>query len=59
MLSLVLQVREKSTVTKPPEPMEEDHEGGQDPHRVVAPVKMKNVLRPRVLSISFLSLWFI
>jgi hypothetical protein len=32
---------EKCTVTKPPEPMEEDHEGGQDPHRVAAPVKKK------------------
>jgi hypothetical protein len=30
---------EKSTVTKPPEPMEEDHGGGQDPHRVLAPVR--------------------
>jgi hypothetical protein len=33
---------EKSTVTKPPEPMEEDHGGGQDQHRVVAPVKKNN-----------------
>jgi hypothetical protein len=26
---------------KPPEPMEVDHGGGQDPQRVVAPVKRK------------------
>jgi hypothetical protein len=31
---------EKCTVTKPPEPME-DHGGGQEPHRVVAPVEKK------------------
>jgi hypothetical protein len=35
---------EKSTATKPPEPMEEDHGGGQDPHRVVAPTKKKKQL---------------
>jgi hypothetical protein len=29
----------KSAVMKPPEPMEEDRDGGQDTHRVVAPVK--------------------
>jgi hypothetical protein len=32
---------EKSTVTRPPERMEEDLGGGKDPHRVVAPVKKK------------------
>jgi hypothetical protein len=32
---------EKSTVAKSPEPMEEHHGGGQDPHRDVAPVKKK------------------
>jgi hypothetical protein len=30
---------EKSTVRKPQELMEEDHGGGQDPRRVIAPVK--------------------
>jgi hypothetical protein len=34
---------EKSTVTKPPQHMEEDHGGSQDPHRVVAPVKKKKI----------------
>jgi hypothetical protein len=34
-------IPENVTVTKPPELMEEDHGGGQDPHRVVAPVKKK------------------
>jgi hypothetical protein len=32
---------EKSAVTKPPAPMVEDHGKGQDPHRVVVPVKKK------------------
>jgi hypothetical protein len=32
---------ENSTATKPPEHMEEDHGGRQDPQRVVAPVKKK------------------
>jgi hypothetical protein len=32
---------EESTLTKSPEPMEEDHVGSQDPHRVVAPAKRK------------------
>jgi hypothetical protein len=30
---------EKFSVTKPPEPMEKDHGGGQNPHWVAAPVK--------------------
>jgi hypothetical protein len=34
---------ERSTVTKLPEPMEEDHGRGQDPHRVVPPVKKKKI----------------
>jgi hypothetical protein len=32
---------EKCTVLKPTEPVEKDHRGGQDPRRVVAPVKRR------------------
>jgi hypothetical protein len=35
---------EKITVKKPPEPVEEDHGGCQDPHKVIAPVKEKKKL---------------
>jgi hypothetical protein len=35
---------EKFTVTKPPEPMEEGRGGGQDSHRVVAPVKKDEII---------------
>jgi hypothetical protein len=29
---------------KPPERMEEEHVGGQDPHMVVAPIKKRNII---------------
>jgi hypothetical protein len=32
---------EKSSVTKSPEPMREDHGGDHAPHRIAAPVKKK------------------
>jgi hypothetical protein len=38
------QTPENSTVTKPPEPMEESHVGGQNPHRVIEPVRKKRSL---------------
>jgi hypothetical protein len=54
---------EKSTVTKPPEPMDKGHGGGQYPHRVVASVKKKMYLHnedcqnmyasPDIMMISF------
>jgi hypothetical protein len=31
---------EKFDVSKPPEPMEKDDGGGQDPHRAAAPAKI-------------------
>jgi hypothetical protein len=36
---------EKSTVAKPPKPMVKDHGGGQDPRRVLAPVKRRKKKR--------------
>jgi hypothetical protein len=32
-------LRKDILLRNPPESVEEDHRGGQDPHRVVAPVK--------------------
>jgi hypothetical protein len=45
---------EKSTVTKPQEPMEEDHGGGQDPHRVVASVKKKKSISHKICRVCCL-----
>jgi hypothetical protein len=44
----------KYTITKSPEPIEDDHGGGEDPHRVVEPVrKTKEVpLREITLLVS-------
>jgi hypothetical protein len=39
-------LKKKTTVTKPPKPMEEDHGRGQDPYRVAATTeKMKGINR--------------
>jgi hypothetical protein len=46
-------IQEESTVTEPPEPMKEDHGGGQWSHRVVTPVKKREqhyIFMPWVLS---------
>jgi hypothetical protein len=43
---------EKPLVTESREPMKEDNRGGQDPHRVVGPVKnKKNEKRKKELTI--------
>jgi hypothetical protein len=43
-MALTTTLRQKSTVTKPPEPIEEDYGGGQERQRVVAPAKNRSTI---------------
>jgi hypothetical protein len=49
VLYTIIRTVEKSTVTKSSDPIEEDHGGGEDPHRDVAPVKKKKKIWSELL----------